>query len=291
MSNATQPEPADARKAPADVAQSLFWDDVRAGLKVVCVGVVLLLIGELCIQFRAHSVVSGAALIAGGVLSLVGLLICTAIPKETGARPAALTAAGCAALGLLALLVDLFNFLDLPVVGAIAVLLSAVALRLFAVVLRTAAVYLGHRPLTAAARQFVYVAMAFALFLVIIAFSGLAGIAAVRLLADLLAIGVVGIFVSIAWGTSESIQRTRLGHPLELPRRTVSPEYLAAEEQRLARENVTYHPGAPPHFSEEQVRFFHTDDAKAATAVVVLLAGIFIVGVVLYTIVAWSVAS
>src|SRR5262249_12553803 len=104
MSQATQPEPAaNPLQAPADVAQSLFWDDVRAGLKILCVGVIFLFVAELSSEFRAGVFLTGLFVIAGGLLSLIGLGLCTAIPKETGARSLALAAAGCAAFGLLAL--------------------------------------------------------------------------------------------------------------------------------------------------------------------------------------------
>src|SRR5947209_2226546 len=115
MSHAPQPDPAaDARQAPADVARSLFWDDVRTGLKVVSVGMILVLVGELCIPFHTPTFLSGSVLLVGGLLCLLGLGVSTAIPKETGVRTLALASAGCAALGLLALVADLFSFFDLP---------------------------------------------------------------------------------------------------------------------------------------------------------------------------------
>jgi len=282
---------AESRQAPADVAQSLFWDDVRTGLKVVCVGLILLLVGELSAQFRLHDFLVGAAFMVGAVLTLIGLGICTAVPKETGVSQKAIGAAACAALGILAMLLRLVIPADVPVVGALPAVLSAVALVLFALVLRGCVTYIGHRQLTAAARSLVSVATGFALLLVVVSLSGLVEHPALRVLVDLLAIGIVGMFVYIAWGTSDAILRVRQGLPLETPRFATSPEYLAAEEQRLARENVTYAPPPPPHFSETEVRFFHTDDAKAATAIVMLMAGIFSVGVVLYSVVAWTVAS
>src|SRR5260370_35278013 len=104
MSQATEPEPtAEARQAPADVIQSLFWDDVRAGLKIICVGLLLIFVGELCSQFRAGWFLVGAFVIVGGLLSLLGLGLCTAIPNQTGARTLALAAAGVPPLGFLPL--------------------------------------------------------------------------------------------------------------------------------------------------------------------------------------------
>ena len=343
MSQATNPE---ARQAPTDVAQSLFWDDVRAGLKLVSVGVVLLLVGEIGWQFRFHAFLVGAIIIVGAMMTVVGLLICTAIPKETGQRTVGLLAAGCAALGTLALLVYQFYPGDLSDVAKIAVVLGAAALVFFALFLRGAASYICHRPLIAAARLLVPVATGFAVILVLACMSEgvenpvvrrwidliaivvvimvtplmaaarrrryvlLGGVAvsllvaglservedsavhsAVRLLIDLLAIAMVAVLAYVAWGVSDAILRCRLGQPLEAPRYKLSAEYLAAEEQRLARENIFYVPPPPPHFSENEVRFFHADDSKAAAAIVVLMAGIFTVGVVLYLVVAWSVVS
>src|SRR5947209_1065093 len=109
MSQASNPEPAaESRQAPADVAQSLFWDDARAGLKVLCAGLIVLLVGELSVRFHAHEFLSGAVRIVGGLLCLAGLGICTAMPRETGARGLTLATAGCAALALLGMLINLF---------------------------------------------------------------------------------------------------------------------------------------------------------------------------------------
>src|SRR5205823_4992127 len=105
-----------------------------------------------------------------GLLCLLGLGICTAIPKETGVRTLALGAAGCAGLALLALVVGLF---DLAEVSPVAAVLGAAALVLFALVLRGCTTYLGHRPLTAAARSYVSLAAAFALFVLAVAVAGL----------------------------------------------------------------------------------------------------------------------
>jgi hypothetical protein len=288
MSQATNPE---TRQAPVDVATSLFWDDVRAGLKLVSIGAVLLLVGEIGMQFRFHAFLVGAIVIVGALLTVIGSLICTAIPKETGQRTVALLAAGCAALGTLALLVYQFYPGDLPNVATIAVVLGAIALVLFTRFLRGAANYICHRPLIAAARSLVSVATGFAVLLIVVCASELVENSAARLLIDLLAIGMVSMLAYVAWGVSDAILRCRLGQPLEVPQYKLSSEYLAAEEQRLARENIFYHPPPPPHFSENEVHFFHADDAKAAAAIVVLMAGIFTVGVVLYLVVAWSVVS
>ncbi len=288
MSQATNPE---SRQCPPDVSTSLFWDDVRTGFKVVSVGIVFLLIGEIGMQFRFHAFLVGSIVIIGAILTLIGLGISTAIPKETGLRNLALVTAGCAALGTLALLIYQFYPTDLPTAAQIAVVLGAAALVFFALLLRGATTYIGHRPLMAAARSLVSVSTGFALLLVVVSLTDWVAIPAVRLLVDLLAIGMVAMVAYVAWGTSDAIFRARCGHPLELPRYAHSPEYLAAEEQRLARENIFYTPPPPPHFSENEVHFFHADDAKAAGAIVVLMAGIFTVGVVLYLIVAWSVMA
>jgi hypothetical protein len=306
MSQATQPEPAaNPLQAPADVGQSLFWDDVRAGLKIVGVGVILIFLAELSSEFRAGVFLTGAFVIAGGLLSLIGLGLCTAIPKETGARPLALGAAGCAAFGLVAL--PVLGFPVGFVLGAlVAFVLGAVALMLFALVLRNLAAYIGHRPLTSATQMFVGIAAVFAfvalVFALVVSSTGDEGvltgetefggiIPALRALVDLLAIGVVGNFVYLAWGAADSIARVRQGLPMVSPRKTLSPEELAAEELRLARENITYTPGAPPHFSDQEVHFFHADDTRAAGWIVGLMGGIFVVGVFLYLIVVWSVAE
>jgi hypothetical protein len=44
-------------------------------------------------------------------------------------------------------------------------------------------------------------------------------------------------------------------------------------------------------FSPEAIAALHEDDKKAAKSVVVLMVGVFLCGVVLYSIVAWSVAG
>jgi hypothetical protein len=292
MSQTNHSEPStEARQVPADVAQSLFWDDVRGGLKLVSVGLILLLVGELCIQFHLHEFLSGAAIIAGGLICLLGLGICTAVPQESGARPVAVLAAVCGGLGLLALLVDLFNLFYQPVLGAFAVALGAVSLVLFAIFLLRCAAYLGHRPLLAGARSFSMVAPVFAFLMLMVALTGLGEAPAARALVGILAIGVVANAVYLAWETAAGILRVRQGAPLEAARRLPpTAEELAAEQKRLARENITYKPSPPPHFSGDEVRFFRADDSRAGGAIVVLMAGIFFAGVVLYTIVAWSVA-
>jgi hypothetical protein len=292
MSHAPHSEPAaDLRHAPADVARNLFWDDARAGLKLASVGLILLLVAELGGRFRLHEFLGGAITVVGSLLCILGLGICTVIPKEAGVRNLTLTAAGCAALGLLALLVGLFGLAEFPLLDALPVVLGAVALVLFALMLRSVTSYVGHRILAAAARQNVIMTGGFAALLVVVALTGQTESAPVRVLEDLLAIGVVGAIVYLAWGTADAIQRARQGLPVETPRVMPSAEQLAAEELRRSKENLVYTPSAPPHFSEAEVRFFHADDSKAAGAIVVLMAGIFAVGIVLYTIVAWSCAS
>ena len=51
--------------------------------------------------------------------------------------------------------------------------------------------------------------------------------------------------------------------------------------------------GAPAGalFSDQELAQLHTDDFKAASAIVILMVSIFSVGVVLYTIVAWACSS
>ena len=44
-------------------------------------------------------------------------------------------------------------------------------------------------------------------------------------------------------------------------------------------------------FSDEEIQRLHAEDLAAATKVVCLMCGIFCVGVVLYTIVAWACAT
>jgi hypothetical protein len=271
------------------VTQSLFWDDVRTGLKIASVGIIGLLIGELINQFVARGFVGGLFLIVGAALTVIGLGICTAIPRETGTRNWAIATAILGALGALALVIWLFSN-EARAAGTLAVLLAGFTLILLAVVLQGATTYIGHRPLMAASGALVTSTRVFAILLTIVALWPLDS-GPVRLLMDLLAIGMVGMMVYLAWNTSEAILRARLGHPLELPRLRQSPEYLAAEEQRLARENVTYGPPPPPHFNETEVGYFHADDTRAASAIVCLMAGIFAVGVVLYLVVAWSVVS
>ena len=47
---------------------------------------------------------------------------------------------------------------------------------------------------------------------------------------------------------------------------------------------------AAQHFSDEEWQRLQTDDLSAAKAIVYLMAGIFVIGLVLYTIVAWAVS-
>lgn len=48
---------------------------------------------------------------------------------------------------------------------------------------------------------------------------------------------------------------------------------------------------APPYFSEQEWSEFHRDDVQVGKAVIMLVAGIFSVGVFLYTLIAILVAS
>lgn len=50
------------------------------------------------------------------------------------------------------------------------------------------------------------------------------------------------------------------------------------------------HPSPAP-FNEAEIQYFHAQDLYAAKVVVSLMVGIFSVGVVLYTIVAWACAT
>ncbi len=51
------------------------------------------------------------------------------------------------------------------------------------------------------------------------------------------------------------------------------------------------HDDAAAAFSDSEWQSLRTEDLSAARAVVILMLSIFLIGVVLYTIVAWSVAS
>lgn len=48
---------------------------------------------------------------------------------------------------------------------------------------------------------------------------------------------------------------------------------------------------APVPFTDTEIQYFHAQDLYAAKVVVSLMVGIFSVGVVLYTIVAWTCAT
>ena len=53
----------------------------------------------------------------------------------------------------------------------------------------------------------------------------------------------------------------------------------------------THHAPAASPFNDADVQQFHTEDLAAGKAVVSLMVGIFVVGVVLYSIVAWAVTT
>ena len=46
---------------------------------------------------------------------------------------------------------------------------------------------------------------------------------------------------------------------------------------------------AQPHFSPAEWQALRQEDVKAAKAIVVLMQGIFVIGLLMYTVVAWSV--
>ena len=55
--------------------------------------------------------------------------------------------------------------------------------------------------------------------------------------------------------------------------------------------NISTTPTTPAPFSDEEWAQLRAEDFAAASAIVILLVSIFSIGVVLYSIVAWAVAS
>src|SRR5437763_8417930 len=130
--------------ATPNLGKNLFWDDVRIGLTLLPCGVVLLLIGAVAGPWLLPYWLWVLTALVGGVLTVLSIKICAAIPPESRVSLPAQGALAAAALCLITVVVN--HFLGWPSGGLVASLLLGTAAHvLFALVLQGCVRYLNHR--------------------------------------------------------------------------------------------------------------------------------------------------
>src|SRR5262249_33943369 len=142
--------------------KNLFWDDVRIGLNLLPCGVVLLLLGAVAGPWFLPQWLWMATALVGGVLTVLSIKICAAIPPESRVS---LPAQGALVAAPLCLVTVIVNYvLGWPRGGLVAtLLLGAAAHVLFALVLLGCVRYLAHRPLATLAQVYAGVAVVYSL--------------------------------------------------------------------------------------------------------------------------------
>jgi hypothetical protein len=285
MENTANTAEAPTPPATPDIGKNLFWDDFRIGLKVLCGGIAVLLAGVILV--REPQFLSVAIVVIGALVTLVGLKICASIPDETGKNPLALAAFLSAKL--CALLAVIAFFMSSSMLALVAVVLGGIAYILFMVVFQAAAQYLRHPTVSAFSLWHLIAAGVISVLLIAVAATGLwATSPMLLLLLQVLTAAALIFFMVHALELSAAIQRVQQGQPLILIKE--AKQVAAAEEETVEHEVLPQvHPEGAKVFSEDIVGKLHAQDNSAGKAIVLLMTGVFSVGVILYAIIAiWA---
>lgn len=271
-----------AAEAPV-IGKNLFWDDYRIGLKTTAWGSLSLLIVSVLLAPLLPSALAALLVFAAGVATLLGVKISANVPEETGASVAALATLGLTFVAFLCVIVG-YLFSSGATCYTIAAVAGSLAFIGYNYVANAACKYLRLRALGLYATAALGLAVLSAAVFCVTYLAGLMAGTGFRVLVQLLIAASVAFTSYIAFQLAGVIRRGQLGLPLEAD---LGEAESAAEEIEVGEE-------PPPltadvdveHLPEAEVKALRSEDTNAAKAVVVLMAGVFSVGVVLYTIIA-----
>ncbi len=264
-----------------NIGKNLFWDDVRIGLNLMPWGVGLLLLGAVAGPWILPYWLWVALVLVGGLVMVLSIKICAAIPPESGVNLPAQGAMIAAVACLVTVVVC--HFMGWPQPGLIAALaLGAAAHVLFALVVLGCVRYLAHPALATLAGAYAVVALIYSVLLfVFFLMPAVRDQAQMQAGLALVSVLVAGFLMFLTSSASAALQRAQQGLPA-----------VATAEEAAARAGRTVRADKPEPlpeefcFTESEVEGFAAQDSTAGKAIVALMTGVFSVGVILYTIIA-----
>lgn len=204
---ATLPSPtAEKMQQHPDLRKNLFWDDVRIGLKVICGGLIVLVLGLVISRYILPGFLVFLITAIGALATLFGIKITCSMPEETGVTPFAFGALGCL---LLCLLVSVLYYVipGFPLwLLQIGVTLGGIGHVLYAFVLSKGADYLKLAPLASMTKIYLVVAGVFSLIVIVFAWANLFATAALAAVVDILAVATAGFLCYITYSMSGAIE-------------------------------------------------------------------------------------
>jgi hypothetical protein len=267
------------------LAGNLWWDDVRLGARLLFAGFLVILVPLL----GRHALVSGlyyVLLIVAAGLLLVGLKMCISVPAETGARMYVYGAVGALKLAVLALIVFLIMGTLGQTEGLLLAALGMLGNILIALFVRNTAQYLRAQSLALLAMQYTMLAAVVSVAAVV------ASIMHADALVNLLTLLLIGVQIFLVGHLHKAIVNVQ--HGLAAEARTTQPSGIEAAAEAAA--HTVDHEPLPvvhaPYFTDKQWEVLETSDRSAGRAVISLMTAIFLIGVLLYSIIAaWAMMS
>jgi len=263
------------------IAGNLWWDDVRQGVGFVFTGLGIYLIPFLIGRLLFADWFNAIFYVVSAVLILLGLKMCLSAPTESKAGLLAFATLGCTKLILLA-------FILLLVIGRLAewgmalLVLGLLANILLALYIRKVAEYLGARSLALLSVQYALMAGLLSAAVVV------ASLLEARWIVDGLTLLLIGIQLFLLGHLLEAIGRVQQGISPETTKAIAAPAHDTHAVAHAAEPDPI--PAvAPPYFSDQQWATLANSDVGAGRAVVGLMTVIFLIGVILYSIVALTV--
>jgi hypothetical protein len=268
--------------SPPPIGKNLFWDDVRIGLNLLSNGVIVLVIAAITGPWLPGWLTALLVLV-GGIVTILGVKVCASIPVESGVNMPALGAFLLAALCFISVVIN--YFIGWSTGGlVISILLGAAAHILIALVLVGCVRYIGHRWLASLAMVYVVIAAIHAAVVALFFLTPLATNFTFQISVQILTAVVLGFLAYLACGASQALRRAQQGLPVEYQPGTET-EFAGTPTKVLRADKP---PPLPEEFafSQSEVAGFGAQDSTAGRAIVVLMAGVFSVGVILYAIIA-----
>lgn len=263
------------------IAGNLWWDDVRQGVGFLFTGLAIYLVPFLIGRFLFADWFNGIFYVVSAVLILLGMKTCLSAPSESKAGPLALATLGCTKLIVIGFIV-LLVIGRLDEFGIALLVLGLLANILLALFIRKTAEYLRARSLALLALQ--YAMMAGLLSVAIL----VAALLKAHWIADALTLLLIGIQLFLLGHLLEAIGRAQEGISPKATKTVAAAAHDAPAVAHAAEPDPI--PVVPaPYFTEQQWEKLETSDVGAGRAVVGLMTAIFLIGVVLYSIVALTV--
>ncbi|GIW79625.1 MAG: hypothetical protein KatS3mg105_1432 [Gemmatales bacterium] len=289
----SQAEVADRTDVP-NIANNLWWDDVRIGFKVVHCAVLTILAGHLLALFHPIYYLGMLIFVAGYLALLLGLDIMRSIPQETGQGFFALAALAATALGYAVVVLNNVFGVAIPSPTVFATSLALVGNLCYALLMKGAMEYLRDQRAALFAKYYLLVSVLYAVFALIAVTGGSPAFDALVAVATF----VLGLALAqVSKMASQSIARAQQAPAEKQVEEPKEQEVAEKTEQEATKEEVPAAegetketPAASAVFSSDELAGMHGDDVYAGRAIAGLMLAVFLIGVFLYTIIALTVA-